>query len=76
MTHQAESVFAKSFCQLFLFDVDSRLPLYQSLVYYKAILNTVRKANTDCLSKRQSVSEFISLKREIDERLRKANQHE
>jgi len=76
MTHQVKIVFAKSFSQLFLFDVYSRLPLCLSLVYYKAILNEVRNANTDCLSKRHSVSDFISLKREIDERLRKANQHE
>lgn len=74
--HQAEVYYELASDQLYLFDEDSRLPLCQSLVYYKAILYAVRKANTDCLSKRQSVSDFISLKREIDERLRKANHHE
>ena len=74
--YRAEAYYEMASDQLYLFDEDSRLPLCQSLVYYKAILNAVRKANTDCLSKRQSVSDFISLKREINERLRKANHHE
>ena len=74
--HKAEVYYEEASSQIHRFDEDSRLPLMQSLVYYKAILNTVRQADYDCLTKRQSVKDFLGLKSEISRRLRKGHTHE
>lgn len=74
--HQAEVYYEKASAQLYLFDEEARLPMCQALVYYKAILSAVRNADYDCLSKRQSVSDFVALKKEIESRLRKVNTYE
>ena len=73
---KAEAYYEQASDQIYLFDEESRLPMMQSLVYYKAILNAVRHANYDCLTKRQSVSDFLGCQSEIKQRLRKVNTHE
>lgn len=73
---KAEAYYEEAADQLGWFDEVSRLPLLQSLVYYKAILNAVRNARYDCLSKRQSVKDFLGLQSEIKHRLRKVQTHE
>lgn len=73
---RAEQYYEEALDQLTLFDEESRLPMIQSMVYYKAILNAVRQARYNCLTKRQVVLDFLTLKSEINLRLRKVQSHE